>query len=203
MTKVSRSTITEMRQSGASLQQIASRFGVSRERIRQLLVKQYGSTKVNRLLGIAEVERYAGCSQSYIHRLRRRGIIQPAKVVGKKRTLWKPETVATVMRYVGSRQCCICNRPLPSNRWVYCSRACWIEAYRHRYIKMSEQEKRLHNERVARWQKKHPEEAIDLRRRKQREYWARKSIDRYENSRYIIWKKCLIPLGTVVKVLGY
>jgi len=68
---------------------------------------------------------------------------------------------------------------------------------------MTEHEKKLHNERVARWEKSHPEKARDIRQRKQREYWAKKSIDRYENSRYIIWKKCLIPLGTVVKVLGY
>ena len=205
MAKASRSTIVEMRQSAASLQQIASRFGVSRERIRQVLVEQYGSTKVNRLLGVAELARHAGCSQSYIRKLRRRGIIQPAKVVGKKRTLWKSETIDTIIQYISSHPCRVCNKLLPSNRWVYCSRECWVKAYRHRhrYIKMSEQEKRLHNEKVARWQKNHPEQARDIRRRGQRKYWAKKSIDRYEHNRYIIWKKCLIPLDTIVKVLGY
>ena len=203
MTKVSRSTIIHMRQSGASLQQIASHFGVSRERVRQLLVKHYGSTKVNALLGATDLARQVGSDQSYIRKLRRRGIIQPARVVGKKRTLWKPETVDTIARYVSNCRCRVCDGPLPSNRWVYCSRACWIEAYRHRYIKMSEQEKRVQKERVARWFKNHPEQARDIRRRYQRKRWARESIKRYKSTRYIIWKKCLIPLGTVVKVIGH
>ena len=68
---------------------------------------------------------------------------------------------------------------------------------------MSEEEKRLHNERVARWRKNHPEQARDIEQRKQSKYQAKKSRERYESNRYIIWKKCLIPLGTIVKVLGY
>lgn len=207
MTKARPSIVIQMRQSGASLDQIASRFGISREWVRRLLIKYHGSTRVQELLRAAELARQAGCSQSYIRKLRRRGTIQPAQVVGKGRTHWKPETVDTIVRYRSSQQCRICNRPLPDNHWVYCSRACWIEAYRYnryyRYDRMSEEEKRLHNERVARWRKNHPEQARDIEQRKQRKYQAKKSRERYESNRYIIWKKCPIPLGTIVKVLGY
>lgn len=205
MTKAALSVMVQLRQSGASLQQIAGRFGISRERVRQLLVKHCGSTQVHDLLGAQELARKAGCSRNYILKLRRRGIIQPSMVVGGKRTLWKPETVDIIIGYKTSHRCRVCNRPLPDNHWVYCSRRCWIEAYRHRYLNMPEEARRLHNERVARWQNTHPEEAKDIRRRMHKKYAAKKSMERmerYESSLYVIRARCPIPLGTVVKVHG-
>lgn len=127
-------------------------------------------------------------------------------VVGNKRTLWKPETVNTVVEYNTSDRCRVCNGPLPDNRWVYCSQTCWIQACCNRYKNMSEEAKKLQKERVARWQKNHREQYREqyreIIRRSQRKYERKKSIERYESNRYIIWKRCLIPLGTVVKVIG-
>jgi transcriptional regulator with XRE-family HTH domain len=197
-------TVIKARQSGASLQEIASRLGISRERVRQLLIKHRGSTKVQDLLSAAELAQQAGCSQAWIGKLRRRGVIEPAKVVGMKRTLWKPETTKTIMAFLASHRCRVCNRSLPDNHWVYCSQECYTEEVnRHRYKKLSEQAKKLHNEKVARWQRSHPEEARIIRRRGQRKYELKKSIERYKSTRYVIWKRCLIPLGTIVRIRGW
>lgn len=114
----------QMRQSGASLQKVGQAFGVSRERVRVLLVKHYGSTRMQGLLTTAEVARLARCTRSYVFKLAR-GVIQPAAVVGRNRKLWQPETIATVIMYIDSHRCPVCNEPLPSSRWLYCSKACY------------------------------------------------------------------------------
>jgi len=148
--------IIQQRQAGASLQQIAECFGISRERVRQLLVRHWGSTRVSGLLTTAELQQLSHCNHAYVRKLARRGVIKPARIIGSKGRLWKPETVDIIVRYIASHRCPVCNRPLPSNHTVYCSRACYTEAYRHRYVKMSWQERKKHNERVRRWQKNHP-----------------------------------------------
>ena len=167
--------IIQKRQAGASLQQIAECFGISRERVRQLLVRRWGSTQVSGFLTTVELQRQSHCNYAYVQKLTLRGVIKPAKIIGNKRKLWKPETVDIVVRYIASHRCPVCNGPLPSNRSIYCSQACYTETYRHRYVKMSLQERKKHNERVRRWEKKSPEKAREIRRRKQKAYSARKS----------------------------
>lgn len=155
----------QMRQSGATLQQIGSPFGISRERVRQLLVKHYGSTRIQDLLTPAELSRLAGCSLRYIYKLTRRGVIQPAMVVGRGKTLWKPETTAAITTYIDRHRCRVCQRPLPSSRRSYCSQGCSIEG--HRYKNWPEPAKRRHLEWMARWRAEHPEKARDGCRRNQ------------------------------------
>ncbi len=183
-----RNSMYQMRQSGATLDQIAVHFGISRERVRQLLVKHHGSTRVGELLSTTEVRHRAGYTYNDILKLKRRGIIQPAKVVGRCRTLWKPETVDTIKGYADSRRCPVCSGPLPSNRRVYCSQACWIEGSR-----------KLHNEQMRKWRHNHPEKVREIHR----QYHASKSLERYQTSEYVVHRKVFIPLGTRLKVLGY
>ncbi|GAJ22083.1 unnamed protein product, partial [marine sediment metagenome] len=79
-------TMHQMRQSGATLDQVGSRFGITRERVRYLLTKHYGSTRIQDLLTAVELARESGCGYWYIVKLKRRGVIQPAMVVGRGRT---------------------------------------------------------------------------------------------------------------------
>ena len=167
----------QMRQSGATLDQVGSRFGITREWARRLLTEHYGSTRVQDLLTAAELAQLADCTYSYIDKLKRRGVIQPAKVVGCRRTLWDRETVAAIIKYIDRHRCPVCHRPVPSNRSVYCSRACYIEA--HRYKNKPEPARRQHNERVERWIAEHPERARQIQQRKQARQQARKSVERY------------------------
>ena len=190
-----------MRQSGATLEQVGRRFGITREGVRQQLVKHYGSTRVHELLTTNELRRLAGCTWEYIDKLKRRGVIQPAKVIGHAEALWKPETVVAVIEYIDRLRCPVCQQPVPSNRIVYCSRQCYLES--RQYKNWPEEAKRRHDESVARWQAEHPERAREIRQRGQVKQQAERSLQRYQNARYVIWRKCPIPLGTVVRGMSY
>lgn len=196
-----------MRQSGATLQEIATHFGTSRERVRQWLVKHYGSTKIHPYLTTVDLARKANCDLTYIYRLRRQGAISAVKVSGKKKLLWDPEVAYIVTQYVRSRLCRVCKRPLPRDRWAYCSEECYTqffaEAQKHSYLRMSEPQKITHNQRVARWVKAHPQQARRIRVRGQQKYYAKKSARRYHSQEYLIFRRCSVPVGTVVKVLGW
>jgi len=150
-------TMHQMRQSGATLDQVGRRFGITREGARRLLTEHYGSTKVRELLTATELCHLAGCTWKYIDKLKQRGVIQPAEVVGRARTLWKPQSVATVIEYIDHHRCLVCHWPVPSNRQVYCSHGCYLEA--RRYKNQPEEARRWHRERVKRWRVEHPEKA--------------------------------------------
>jgi len=194
-------TMQQMRQSGLTLEQIGSRFGITRERVRQLLARDYGSTRVRELLTTTELRRLAGCTQKYIDNLRQRGVIQPAMVIGHGRTLWKPETIATVIMYIDRHRCPVCGKAVPSNRRVYCSRECYLET--RRYKNQPEEVKRRHNETVKQWLAEHPEEAKHIQQRKQRRRQAKKALHTHQTAQYVIWRRCLIPMGTVVRGLSH
>ena len=168
-------SLYQIRQSGATLQQIGSLFGISREGVRRRLTKHYGSTGIQGLLTTAELARL-GCTYRHIDKLQRRGIIQPAMVVGRGRKLWELGTIATIIIHIDGLRCPVCHRPVPSNRQVYCSQECYIEV--HRYKNQPEEEKRRHNERVARWIQEHPEEARQIQQRKQARQQAKRSPER-------------------------
>ena len=201
VTQTKLDTMHQMRQSGATLDQVGSRFGITREGVRRLLTEHYGSTRVRSLLTVTELTWLAGCTYNYIDKLKRRGIIQPAKVVGRGRTLWKPEAIAAIIKYIDRHRCPVCYQPLSSDRLVYCSRQCYLEA--RRYKNQPEEARRRHNERVKRWLAEHPERARQIQQRKQRRRQAKRSLQRYQTTEYVIWRKCLIPLGTAVRVLSY
>jgi hypothetical protein len=150
-------TMHHMRQSGATLEEIGSRFGITREGVRWLLAKHYGSARIQGLLTTRELCRLAHCTYNYIDKFKRRGVIQPANVVGRGRMLWQPETVAAIILNIERQRCPICQKPLTSNRQVYCSWNCYHEA--HRYKNWPEERRKRQNERVKRWLAKNPEKA--------------------------------------------
>jgi predicted nucleic acid-binding Zn ribbon protein len=187
-------SMQQMRQSGATLDQVGSCFGITRERVRWLLTEHYGSTKVQNLLTATELARLAGCSYSYIDKLKRRGVIQPAMVVGHGRTLWDRESVVAVIEYIDRDRCPVCQQPVPGNRQVYCSRECYLEA--HRYKNQPKEAKRQHDEMVKWWLAEHPEKARQIQQQKQARQQARRSWQRYQAAE-------TRALGFKVKVYGY
>ena len=182
-TKVERNSMYGMRESGATLQQIADHYGISREWVRQLMFKRYGSSRPRSLLDISEVSRLTGCTRMDIFKLKRRGIIKPSQVVGRGRTLWTHDTVDIVKKYRDSRRCKVCDGPLPNNHWVFCSWSCWVEASRFRNRNRTQLQKNMQKQRMAR-------------------YFAKKAKERYQSSQYIVRQKCAVPLGTKLNVIG-
>jgi len=181
LTKKNENEMYRMRQSGSTLQQIANYFGVSREGIRQALVKRYGSSGLPGLLTMAQVSRLTGYKRSDVGKLKRRGIIKPARVVGNGRTLWTEDTVDLIKQYMGSRFCRVCGKSLPEGHWMFCSRPCRIEG--SKISNRPQEQKKQQKKRMAR-------------------YFAKKAAERYRNSLYVVRKKCIVPMGTVLKVLS-
>jgi len=165
-----------MRQSGATLQQIAEHFDISRQRVSRLLIKYYGSTDIQDLVTIRELAQMVGSTRRYINKLRHWGAITPAMVIGHGRTLWEPKTAVTVISYLDSLTCPVCDTPLSSNRQAYCSYSCYLEA--HKYKNEPEYARRQHRQSVTNWLAAHPEEARQIEQRKQRKYREKKSAHR-------------------------
>lgn len=69
--------IRELREQGYTLQAIGDEYGVTKERIRQLLTKHYGTTKLCLLLPRETFSNLVGCGSSTITRLETKGLIKP------------------------------------------------------------------------------------------------------------------------------
>ena len=72
------SSIYAMRYSGATLRQIADRIGKTKERVRQILLHNYGSTR-HKLLSTRQLCGLSGVSVKRLTRLHRDGVIMPVK----------------------------------------------------------------------------------------------------------------------------
>jgi hypothetical protein len=68
--------IKQLRERGYSLQAIGDRFEITREGVRQLLQKHYGTTEMP-FLTRNQVAKIVGCSGRRLSRLEKRGILHP------------------------------------------------------------------------------------------------------------------------------
>jgi predicted nucleic acid-binding Zn ribbon protein len=128
--------VFDMRNSGATLQQIASTVGRTKERIRQILVSKFGSAK-HTLISTEQLYRLSGISRYRVIDMYDNGIITPAKEwetsIGRH-LLWNPETVEDIKRHLSTRKLCkICNKPVPPTRRIYCSEECYREGHKYKY----------------------------------------------------------------------
>lgn len=125
------SVIYNMRRSGATLQQIGDRFGRTRERVRQILVNSYGSTKHD-WLSSEYLSKALGLPRRKINQLYKKGIITPQAewYSGSYHFfLWSPDVLEKINAYFSkNRLCKICGCPIPSRRYVYCSEHCLKES---------------------------------------------------------------------------
>ncbi len=147
--------IYAMRRSGATLQQIADRLNRTKERVRQILVKNYGSTR-HELLSTEQLRKRLGLSRPRVMELCRDKIITPARewnTKGTYRFLWSPDAVEQVNNYFSTNVLCKrCHRPLPSGRRVFCSVECYNEGHKYKY--KSALGKKRHLESVKRYRQK-------------------------------------------------
>lgn len=181
--------IKERRDGGATLQEIGDEIGRSRERVRQILVKQYGTADISKaLLTTNQLAGLTNCSEPLIYKFRQQGIISP---VGHGR--WRPETVDIILEH---RKCKMCGKPLPAHRFVYCSDTCQIEG--GKYKNRSEVAKKLHNERIRHWQREHPERYREIQSKALRRYHLKHYV--YLHQRFSL----LIPvnLDNILETLG-
>ncbi len=135
-TRVNPSAIIAMRESGASLEQIAEAIGKTKERVRQILVKNNGSTRHN-LLSTQQLYRKLGLPRTRVVELYKDGVITPKaqwKTGNHHYLLWSPEVAETVTYYYNKHRLCkICLQPLGKGRWVFCSDKCYKEGQKYKY----------------------------------------------------------------------
>jgi len=138
--------ICELRQSGASLQQIADRIGRTKERVRQILVKTNGSSK-HALLSTQQLYRQLCLPRNQILDLYKDGVIVPALewTTGNHHyLLWDNQVVEHIKSYYNiHRVCKMCGEPVGRGRWIYCSAECYREGQKYRYKNAEAKQKQL------------------------------------------------------------
>ena len=72
--------IKRPRDQGYTLQAIGDMFGVTREWIRQILKKHYGTTMVLGLTSRAQLARIIGCSDMQLYYLEQKGVLNPIRI---------------------------------------------------------------------------------------------------------------------------
>ncbi len=144
-----------MRWSGATLQQIADRIGRTKERVRQILAQNYGTTKCG-LMSTEQLCKRLGLPRNRLVHLYECHIITPVTVRKTKTRLfllWSPATLDQVLSYYKTNRLCrICHRPVPGGRWNYCSAECLKESHKYRY--RSAEGRQRHKESVKRYKEK-------------------------------------------------
>jgi predicted nucleic acid-binding Zn ribbon protein len=144
-----------MRRSGATLQQIADKLNRTRERVRQILVKHYGSTNHN-LISTETLRKQLGFSRYRLIDMYQNRVITPERewhTNGICHLLWSPDTAEQVTGYLHThRRCKMCHRPVPGGRRVFCSDACYLED--HKYKHKTAEKKRKHLDSVKRYREK-------------------------------------------------
>ena len=115
--------IVDKRKAGATLEEIGKEVGVTRERVRQILVEHYGTAKRGKpasLFTTAELAQLASLATPTINSYRKRGIIKSTNA-SVTYPLYSVDALKAISAF---RQCRICGRPLPNGKWSYCSPEC-------------------------------------------------------------------------------
>jgi len=145
-TGVNACAVYDMRQSGASLQQIANRMGRTKERVRQILIENYGSTR-RKLISTEQLGRILDLYRNRIIELYQDGVITPAAewdTGNRHYLLWSPDTVEQIIGYYKTHQICrICCHPIPKGRRFYCSEECCREGQKYRYKKAEAKQRHI------------------------------------------------------------
>lgn len=135
-TRINADSIIALRESGASLEQIAETIGRTKERVRQILVKNNGTTRHN-LLSTQQLYRKLGLPRTRVVELYKDGVISPKaewKTGNHHYLLWSNDVVETVTNYYNKHRLCkICLQPLGKGRWIFCSADCYREGQKYKY----------------------------------------------------------------------
>lgn len=112
--------LADKREAGATLEDIGKEVGISRERVRQILVRHYGTTKMTSLLTTAQLAQLMNLSETTIGEYRKAGIIKPAND-SSRHFLYGTDAIIAISTF---RRCRICDKPLSAGKLSYCSPEC-------------------------------------------------------------------------------
>jgi hypothetical protein len=154
--------IFEMRRSGTPMREIAEKVGISKERVRQILSRNLGTTR-HEWLSTLQLCGMTGLPRNRIMELHEQRVVVPSSnwCAGKRHYfLWNTETVKIIIDYYDTHHLCrVCNKPLPKNRIAFCSDACRQECHKYKYMTAEEKQRVLANIRRYREKKQRQSQA--------------------------------------------
>lgn len=167
--------IARLRQQGHTLSAIGTRYGLTRERVRQILARQ-AVDGFSGLLTLTEAAARLECSVARLRQMIKAGSLTPVRPDGSRRFL---VSIAQLDQLAADRtvhkRCAVCGAVLPPRRRKYCSAACYDRQWS--YSNWSEQRKDKHRLLVERWREEHPEKARQIRQRAGRKYQLKRTGD--------------------------
>ena len=162
-TVANRALIFEMRQAGFPMREIAEKVGVSKERVRQILSRNAGSTK-HEWFSTLQLCEESSLPRNRVLELQKQGVIKPAFEwgIGKRHyLLWPHEAVKAIADYYSTHHFCqVCNKPLPKKRVLFCSDLCRQERHKYKYMTPEEKKRVLTNIRRYRERKRRESQMI-------------------------------------------
>ncbi|HXX59572.1 MAG TPA: sigma factor-like helix-turn-helix DNA-binding protein [Dehalococcoidales bacterium] len=157
-----KAVIFEMRNTGSPMREIAEKVGISKERVRQILSRNLGTTK-HKWLSTLQLCEMTGLPRNRVVELQEQGIIEPSSKWGAGKRhyfLWSVETVKTITEHFNKYHLCqVCNKPLPKNRITFCSDACRQERHKYKYMTPEEKQRVLAN--IRRYREKKRRQAAE------------------------------------------
>jgi excisionase family DNA binding protein len=167
------SDIALLRRNGHTLSAIGARYGLTRERVRQILAKQAVDGFAD-LVTLAEAADRLGCNVTRLRRMIKGGELSPIRLDGARRFLVSTVQVEQLAADTAVQwRCTVCGRPLPARRRKYCSAECYERHWSYR--NWSPQRKDKHRRLVERWRAEHPDKARQIRRRAGRKYQLKRN----------------------------
>lgn len=168
-----------LREAGYSLEQIAEKGGVTRERIRQIINRYYPGVK-SKLLSERQVAKTFGVSPYTINSLRRRGLIHPVPIGDTHRF---DEKAVEEIKAALNRPCRICGNPIFPGNTKLCEKCSAMMRDEKLRLSLPGEREKL-KKAVKRWNETHMGEVRILRRNNSAKFRARIAKRNYEISRY-------------------
>jgi len=137
--------IRQLREQGYTLQAIGDKVGLTREGIRQLLVKNWGTTKFSALVPRETFAKLLGCSVGRLNTLEKKGLVNPIhlgyrylygekdskKILGLLNPM-RPPLVERTCEECGKKFYLRASSIRPHSPGRFCSKRCQGDSFGHR-----------------------------------------------------------------------
>ena len=167
--KLRNEKICSLRYDGWTLQQLGDEFGISKERVRQIIKKHRGTT-CHRLITRTQLSKLLLCDDSFLRNLEKKGILLPIhRGFHYLYDAYEMDKAIVAVR----RYCVHCGKLLPPKGFKkYCLK-CRALSRQNAYRFLSEEGKRKHREACIRWQKENPERYKVIMAKAKRKYYQK------------------------------